>query len=307
MPTSVREDEVGDVEADLDLDTLPEDAQEYARTVLGETPETRVRTVQELSDMIYERGDVMPIRMDDDYLILFLRARNFKVDAAYRLLVNYYTFRENNPDYYNVNPLDLSFIGEADAVSVMPYREQTGRRILIYKLGKWNPSEYAADELFKATLAILELGILEPRAQVLGGRVIWDLEGLTMAHYWQITPAIVQKVLEIMVTSFPMKVHTIHIVNESWVFDMIFNMFKPFLGKRYRDIMFFHGSDRESLHQHIQPKYLPKVYGGIRPDYSYRDWFESLRHNPRIIKQMELLGYKRDDLEEQTVEKEVTA
>lgn len=34
-----------------------------------------------------------------------------------------------------------------------------------------------------------------------------------------------------------MKVHTIHIVNESWVFDMIFSIFKPFLGKRYRDIV----------------------------------------------------------------------
>ncbi|KAG8271607.1 hypothetical protein J6590_059082 [Homalodisca vitripennis] len=157
--------------------------------------------------------------------------------VAATALVNYYTFRENNPEFYDVNPLDLSFIGDADAVSVMPYREQTGRRILIYKLGKWNPSQYAADELFKATLAILELGILEPRAQVLGGRVIWDLEGLTMAHYWQISPAIVQKVIEIMVTSFPMKVHSIHIVNESWVFDMIFSMFKPFLGRRYRDIL----------------------------------------------------------------------
>uniref|UniRef100_A0A1B6EH81 CRAL-TRIO domain-containing protein n=1 Tax=Cuerna arida TaxID=1464854 RepID=A0A1B6EH81_9HEMI len=294
MPTSVK-DEVGDVEASLDLDGLPEQVEQYARETLGETEENKIRTLQEFSDIIYERGDVIPLRMDDNYLLRFLRARSFKVESAYRLLVNYYTFRENNPEFYDVNPLDLSFIGDADAVSVMPYREQTGRRILIYKLGKWNPSEYAADELFKATLAILELGILEPRAQVLGGRVIWDLEGLTMAHYWQISPAIVQKVIELMVTSFPMKVHSIHIVNESWVFDMIFSMFKPFLGRRYRDIMFFHGTDMESLHAHIHPKFLPKVYGGIRPDFGYRDWFESLSKNPRIVEQMELLGYKKEN------------
>lgn len=49
--------------------------------------------------------------------------------------VNYYRFRENHPDYYSINPLDLSFIADLEVLSVLPYREQTGRRILIYKLG----------------------------------------------------------------------------------------------------------------------------------------------------------------------------
>lgn len=48
--------------------------------------------------------------------------------------------------------------------------------------------------------------------------------------------------------------------------------------------MFFHGTDYESLHAHIEPKYLPKVYGGIRPDFGYRDWFESVSQNPAIVK-----------------------
>lgn len=48
--------------------------------------------------------------------------------------------------------------------------------------------------------------------------------------------------------------------------------------------MFFHGKDRESLHAHLDPKYLPTTYGGIRPEYSYTEWFESLGKNPEIIK-----------------------
>lgn len=52
MPASVK-DEVGDVEAALDLESIPPKVQEYARDVLGETPETRVRALQELSDIIY--------------------------------------------------------------------------------------------------------------------------------------------------------------------------------------------------------------------------------------------------------------
>lgn len=55
MPTSVK-DEVGDVEASLDIDGLPDSVAEYARDVLGETPENKVRTLQELSDLIYGKS-----------------------------------------------------------------------------------------------------------------------------------------------------------------------------------------------------------------------------------------------------------
>lgn len=61
MPTSVK-DEVGDVEASLDIDGLPDTVAEYARDVLGETPETKVRTLQELSDIIYGKLFVYNVR-----------------------------------------------------------------------------------------------------------------------------------------------------------------------------------------------------------------------------------------------------
>lgn len=38
----------------------------------------------------------------------------------------------------------------------------------------------------------------------------------------------------------------------------------------------------ESLHKHISPKYLPKEYGGIRPNYPYEHWFINLPKNEKI-------------------------
>lgn len=74
----------------------------------GEDPEKTCQKVQELRDMIYgwlncfvgnwntlnlnatflftERGGCEPHRMDDDYLIRFLRARFWKVENAYKLV-----------------------------------------------------------------------------------------------------------------------------------------------------------------------------------------------------------------------------
>lgn len=53
MPLPANDDEFGDVEADLDLVGIPPQIQEYARDKLGETPETKVRALQELRDIIY--------------------------------------------------------------------------------------------------------------------------------------------------------------------------------------------------------------------------------------------------------------
>lgn len=139
--------------------------------------------------------------------------------------VNYHHFRDNNPEYFkDVNPLDLGYIGEAEILSVMPYRDQNGRRIMIFRLGNnnfaiftitilirenvnvstffsgsnWNTSEVDIEEIFKAALAVLELGILEPRAQILGGVVIFDLEGFSLQQAWQVTPSVATKVLDLM-------------------------------------------------------------------------------------------------------------
>lgn len=51
--------------------------------------------------------------------------------------VNYYDFKENNPEFFDgVNLKSLLRIGCDDIITVPPYREQTGRRILLYRIGK---------------------------------------------------------------------------------------------------------------------------------------------------------------------------
>jgi hypothetical protein len=52
-------------------------------------------------------------------------------------MINYYSFKENNPEINKgLNPLDMRHIGDDNVLSVLPYREQNGRRIMIYKIGR---------------------------------------------------------------------------------------------------------------------------------------------------------------------------
>nr|XP_023028323.1 clavesin-1-like [Leptinotarsa decemlineata] len=201
------------------------------------------------------RGECVPHRTDDAFILRFLRGRNFVLERAHRLK------------------------------------------------GNWDPERLSTDELFQSTMIVLELAILEQRAQILGGVCIFDLGGLSLQQAWYITPSIAHKIVQIMVTSFPMKVHALHIVNQSWIFDMIYNIFKPFVDERMKEKIFFHGEDMESLHQHIDPKHLPEKYGGIHPDYDYKDWIKYFENNEKIRWELETLGY-RDDKEKTDLGKE---
>jgi hypothetical protein len=282
----------------LELD-FPEDIKEIALEQ-GEDPNVTCQLMQQLKDMVYEKGDCNPHRMDDDFLIKFLRARFWKVDNAYKLLCRYTKLREDNIQWVDkVNPLKLALLGEENIISTTPYRDQTGKRMLIYRFGNWKPSKVPIDELFKATLVVLDIGIMEPRAQVLGGVGIFDLEGLSMNHTFHMSPSVAQKMIAMMVTSLPYRTNAIHIVNQGWVFDVAFAFFKPFLNDAMRSRLFFHGTNYKSLHKHISPENLPKKYGGLMEESSYKPWIEHCRKNERVIRNLELHGYLVEEINEE--------
>lgn len=174
-------------------------------------------------------------------------------------MCRYYEFREVNKKLYEgVHPVLLRSLGDEEIVSVPPYRDQNGRRLIIYKIANWRPSKVPIEDLFKATLLIMEVGSLEPQNQILGAVGIFDLEGLGLNHAWQISPSLAQKVVQLLVTHMPVRVSALHIINQGWVFETAFAFFKPFLNERMREKIIIHGSDyKPSLHKHISPERLP--------------------------------------------------
>lgn len=207
--------------------------------------------------------------------------------------------------------MSLLQLGEEDIVSVAPFKDQRGRRMMFYKIGNWKPSRITVNEILTATMLLLEIGSLEPQAQVMGGVGIFDLEGMSLNHAWHVTPSIAQKIIFLMVlkkinfkninsnffctqTCMPHRTDEIHILNNGWAFDVMFQMFKPFLNEKMRSRIFVHGTDLCSFHRHIVAKHLPRKYGGIMPNIDYKEWMDSLIKNDNLIKNLQQLGYLFD-------------
>jgi len=289
MPSTVKISHTLDLEPEL-----PNEIVDIAREQ-GEDPDKVCSYINELREMIYEKGHCTPHRSDDAFLLRFLRGRFFNVENAYKLMCRYYEFRDNNPELHvGVHPFHLKRIGEDDIVSVTPYRDQLGRRIMIYKIGNWRPSKVPINDIFKASLLLFEMGAMEPQTQVLGGIGIFDLEGLSLNHGWYVTPSVAKKIISLMVTCMPVRTNAIHVVNNNWAFDVVFQIFKPFINERMRERLFVHGNDLSSLHQHVDPTHLPKRYGGELPEFPYTDWWQYLAKQDKVKDELTPLGYLFD-------------
>ncbi|XP_039758568.1 clavesin-1-like [Pararge aegeria] len=279
-------------EAELNTKEDPE-LLALAPELCNENPDTRMLAITELRKMIVERDEVKPHRTDDEYLIRFLRSRDFIIRRAYRLLVRYHEFREQYPALQK--GVDLWGLIRTQNVyeGIMLDRPDVGR-VSIVRWGQWDPSEVPMEDLLRAGFVGSEIGCRNPKIQILGLTVILDLEGITLRQTAAVTPSVAYQIVSLLGASVPTKIRSCHIINYSWILNTMFYIFKRFIPQGFWSRIFFHGSDIKSLHQHIDPECLPTRYGGTcGNNVSFAVWLQKIKkyRDEQFDREMKALGY----------------
>ncbi|XP_024865160.1 alpha-tocopherol transfer protein isoform X3 [Kryptolebias marmoratus] len=207
----------------------------------------------------------------DGFLIRFLRARDFDTAQSLKLLLNYLQWRRASPEISScLSPSSVLGLLNTSYHAVLPQRDHTGSRVLIYRISQWNPKEWSAFQVFRVSLMTSEIISMETETQRRGLKAIFDLKGWNLSHAWHINPSLAKKISSVLTDSFPLKVRGIHLVNEPMFFRPVFAMIRPFLPDK------------------IKQRILPPEYGGGGPgiEVACQDWTHQLVQSENLLQQI---------------------
>uniref|UniRef100_A0A3Q3XHB4 CRAL/TRIO N-terminal domain-containing protein n=1 Tax=Mola mola TaxID=94237 RepID=A0A3Q3XHB4_MOLML len=189
----------------------------------------------------------------DGFLIKFLRARDFDVELSLKLFLNYQRWRRESPEISTcLSPSSVLGLLNSSYHAVLPQRDHTGSRVLIYRIGQWNPNNWSAFQVFRVSLMTSEIISTETETQQRGLKVIFDLQGWSLNHALQITPSLAKKISSVL---------SVHM----------------------------HGADfLDTLSDFFSPPVLPPEYGGEGPciEKACQDWTNELLGSENILQQI---------------------
>ncbi|PBC32775.1 Alpha-tocopherol transfer protein [Apis cerana cerana] len=200
---------VGDFTLEVEFGPPGKELQEIAKNELRETPELQKDAIARLREL--------------------LKGKNKRKRPEFSSI-------QHSNVYENLKPSKEKNIFEQNILSVLPNRDQNGRRILLIELGKkWKHNKCSLDEVFKGCVLYVEAAMLEPATQIAGAIVIFDMDGLTLQQAWQFTPAFAKRIVDWLQDAVPLRIKNIHVVNQPYVFNMVFALFKPFLRDKLKN------------------------------------------------------------------------
>lgn len=208
-------------------------------------------------------------------MLRFLRARHFDYDAAFQLICDYYSLRLRNTELY-VSLDKLRPIFETNILAPSFGLSRNDEAILLFRLGKWDPSRSTFDEVIAASMLSVERLIEEVANQINGIVAVIDMAGFGWSQLRKFGPSQAKKVMHIMEKCMPIRLKAIYVINESTLADIGFAIMRPFCVSDLNERIFFLGSDMSALHEYIAPQVLPLEFGGLLGPMNSSEWFWAL-------------------------------
>ncbi|KAK9403266.1 alpha-tocopherol transfer protein [Crotalus adamanteus] len=267
----------------VNLNELPEDS-----------PHVRAAIVALRCKAVEENLRVRQSDLSDACLIRFLRCRDFDNNLAWKVLKNYHRWRRECPEITtNLHPPSYLSLLQTGLFGISKRRDPSGSRVIFYRIARWDPKIFTADDLFRVSIMLSELIVREPDTQRNGTKSIFDLQGWKFAHAFQITPAMIKKIAFILTDGFPLKVREIHLIREPVIFYRVFNLIKHFLPEKIKARIHLHGNNfAHGLKKHIPASLLPEEYNGEAGPFEefYKELIDILMESTDYLQSISLLA-----------------
>lgn len=275
----------------------PPELRQAAYELTSETYDSRQSALREIRQRVAEydveqqnasRGEKSQVIVDhteDKFLLMFLRAKKFRVPLAAQELFNFYQARTDNPWLREVDIALVERLFSSGAFQVLPRQDRRGRVILSMNLKALGPlvdemGKNRAKDLLSAIFAMLLTVAENVRAQILGVVIIADLTTLRLRTFGCLSAAEYVLSLNLCQHCYPLRARGMYLAHEPWFVKGLFNVMLPFMKSTVKEHLRSVGNDVDKIHKYIPKESLPRTFGGdlvFDEALTTKQWVEAVR------------------------------
>lgn len=269
---------------------------ERSKTLLGEESREKTQELVEQLRHLAEKEGNLQLPPDDGFYLKFLRGGKMSPPGALDILKKYFELRQANPNYFQ-SCLSLEDLFKttfsAQIHAMLPHRDRHGRRIYVFRPGRWDPDKISFADLFCAGYILCEMVAREERTQIAGLISITDAKGFGWKQVRAISMSDGKNLAAFFNISFPIWLRQSHVLNAPRVFNMLFSMLGPFLSEAAKEEVVFHSGDLASMRDYFNPETLPSDLGGSLPPVDNAPNVAELRQMKEFFRTLHQLGFQK--------------
>ncbi|XP_028170310.1 alpha-tocopherol transfer protein-like [Ostrinia furnacalis] len=218
-----------------------------------------------------DKSKYVPKDLTDKQLVLFYNACYGDLERTKTCVEKYYSCRKNSPEFFDnrkVNSPEMAPIVEALEFSVLPGKSVEGYDVIYHRLHYTEPSKYNFELGVKLFFMTIDM-CLSKRGPQNGLIFLFDMRGVKLGHLARCGLSGFRKFFVYLQEALPVRMRAIHILNTEPVLDKLLLIIKPFMEKKFYDMLNFHHKDEdlESFFETVIPRsVVPQDHGGTLPD-----------------------------------------
>ncbi|XP_074029416.1 retinol-binding protein pinta isoform X1 [Leptinotarsa decemlineata] len=249
-------------------------------------PSTEAVALEEIKRWLREEKQNLHARLEDKYLLTFLRGCHFDLEKTKTKMINYYTMKKDEVVWYRKRDPSLDEIQELVKLGVyVPLRElYQNHLVVIIRTGAHDPKKHTQDNVFRTGQMLTDIiTFLEYDCSTIDGIIaIFDMKGVTVWHAKPLTPSVVKRSV-FGWTNYLLPPDQFEFVNAPFYLNVMINLFKSCMSEEMKRKVRVH-KGLESFHKVFDKTILPVEYGGNGESLSslilywnekllsYRDW-----------------------------------
>ncbi|KAL6262976.1 hypothetical protein P5V15_005765 [Pogonomyrmex californicus] len=245
---------------------LTSEDERYAAVHLNETNETKESAVVEIRRWI-EESDNLRMRIDDFFILRFLRTCKFNIEKTKMRMQNYYKQRSDLPEWFmNKDPFQSELQELLNLGLFLPLRKRDnqGRVVIIIRGTRHDPRIHKISDICKIGVLATEMATKNYNAiSVYGIALFIDVANPTMRHAVQMRPHVIMNLVHCWQSSYPIRVSVLNIINAPEYVNVVVKIFRSFMNEKMKSrLNVYTQKTMQDCFKDIPVNILPVEYGG---------------------------------------------